>query len=176
MENDASFICSTCGKRHEGLPMDLAQDEPFYWQHRDEAHNDANKLAGDWCFVYVENEPHYFVRGIVEIPIIDSTETFNYGLWASLSETNFKRYMQVYGTDAELEKPAYFGWLSSSLKGYPETLSLKTNVHLQGGKYRPKIVLEHTEHPLAQEQHHGITMDRVQEILEANEIKLNHHL
>jgi hypothetical protein len=49
---------------------------------------------------------------------------------------------------------------------YPDTLNLKTMVHLRDGGIRPFVELEPTEHPLAVEQRTGITHDRVAEIYE----------
>jgi len=61
------------------------------------------------------------------------------------------------------------GWFCNRLQGYPDTLNLKTNVILQPYPHRPRIELEPTDHPLAVEQREGITVARLQEILEANE-------
>ena len=59
-----------------------------------------------------------------------------------------------------------FGWLSNELPGYPvPTLGLKTMVHQQGRGLRPIVEVEHTDHPLAIEQHHGITVARVRELV-----------
>ena len=63
-------------------------------------------------------------------------------------------------------EPPYFGWLSTALPLYPETLHLKTNVHTRPLGQRPFVELEPTGHPLAVEQREGITMARVQEIAE----------
>ncbi|HEX4157709.1 MAG TPA: DUF2199 domain-containing protein, partial [Rhizomicrobium sp.] len=62
------------------------------------------------------------------------------------------------------DEPPKFGWLSNNLSLYPETLSLKTNLHLRGGGIRPFIELEPTDHPLAIEQREGISIERVEEI------------
>ena len=43
-------------------------------------------------------------------------------------------------------------------------MNLKTRVHLRDHGERPRIELEPTDHPLAIEQRHGITVDRVAEI------------
>ena len=58
-----------------------------------------------------------------------------------------------------------FGWFSNRLKGYPDTLNLKCQVHPRAGRQRPWIELEATDHPLALEQRNGITFDRLLEIL-----------
>jgi hypothetical protein len=65
----------------------------------------------------------------------------------------------------ENETP-YFGWLSTALPCYPDTLNLKTHVPSCPVGLRPLIEPESTEHPLAVEQRNGITMARVQEIAE----------
>ena len=67
------------------------------------------------------------------------------------------------GCESELP---YFGWLSSSVPGYPETLKLETMVHTRAVGVRPRIELEPTDHPLAVEQREGITRERVREIAE----------
>ena len=63
------------------------------------------------------------------------------------------------------EEP-YFGWLSTSIPGYPDTLNLKTHVHTRAIGIRPFIELEPTNHPLAIEQREGITLQRVEGIKE----------
>jgi hypothetical protein len=86
---------------------------------------------------------------------------------SSLSKENFKRAVQFWETVGRENEPPYFGWLSSRLPLYPETLSLKTNVHTRPVGQRPFIELEPTDHPLAVEQRNGITMARVREIAAA---------
>lgn len=58
----------------------------------------------------------------------------------------------------------FFGWLNTALSPYPDTASLKTQVHLRDGFIRPFIELEPTDHPLAVEQREGITVERVAEL------------
>ena len=57
---------------------------------------------------------------------------------------------------------------------YPDTLLLKTHVHLRGVNARPLIELEPTDHPLAVEQRNGITAARVRELGELFEHKWMH--
>ena len=77
---------------------------------------------------------------------------------------NFKRTVQRWETEGRENEPPYFGWLSTRLELYPETMSLKTHVHTRPVGQRPFIELEPTDHPLAVEQRSGITMVRVREI------------
>lgn len=98
--------------------------------------------------------------------MVDGAGPFVWDVWVSLSETNFKRASDRWHDPNRTEEPPYFGWLCNNLPGFPETLSLKTNVHTRPLGIRPFIELEPTEHPLAVEQRDGITMARVIEIAE----------
>ena len=77
----------------------------------------------------------------------------------SLSKPSFDRMIELWDSEERLHEPPYFGWLSSSIPGYPETLSLKSNVHSRPKRMRPYVELEPTDHPLAVEQRNGITID-----------------
>jgi hypothetical protein len=63
------------------------------------------------------------------------------------------------------ESPSMFSWLSKKIPDYPDTLSLKMHAHIQEPGSRPHFRLEPSDHPLAQEYHHGITPSRVKEIM-----------
>jgi hypothetical protein len=158
------FVCSSCGQFHEGLPMDFAFDEPIYAHALSPEEKETRcELTPDWCVI--DNE-HFFVRGRLEIPVIDGPRSFVWGLWTSLSEKNFKRTQELWNVAGRENEPPYFGWLSNSVPGYPETLNLKTRAHTRAVGERPFIELEPTDHPLAVEQREGITMARVQQIAE----------
>jgi hypothetical protein len=161
------WTCSVCGAEHDGLPLDLGFDHPWYWnQERDEKNGFLNS---DLCLIESSpDEADYFVRGLIEIPIVDGTTDdgayFGLGVWVSLSERNFKWYVENFEADAEAQKEPWFGWLSNKVPVYPETLSLMTDVHLRGEGLRPSIVVQPTDHPLAVDQHGGITLARALEL------------
>ena len=121
------------------------------------------ELTSDQCVI---DDEHYFVRGVLEIPVADGSEPLTWGVWVSLSRKNFERMSELWETPGRESEPPYFGWLSTALPCYPDTLSLKTHVHTRPVGLRPLIELEPTEHPLAVEQRNGITMARVKEIVE----------
>lgn len=137
---------------------------PDVWEesYADDPHS---MLSSDQCII---EGRHYFLKGLIEIPVIDGKGTFSWGVWVSLSRDNFLRAREVWNTPGrEVEKP-YFGWLTTELGLYsPSTLNLKTNAHTRPVGQRPFIELEPTDHPLAVEQRSGITRDRVREIAEA---------
>ena len=61
--------------------------------------------------------------------------------------------------------PPRFGWLCNWIRGYPEPREIKCEVYLRSNNQRPRIVLEPTDYPLAVEQHRGITLERVKQIV-----------
>ncbi|MDQ0798312.1 hypothetical protein QFZ58_006800 [Streptomyces sp. B1I3] len=164
MTSDLGFTCACCGTHHPELPMNYTAEAPAVWE---SAFADADDclLSSDQCVIRAQ---HYFVKGLIEIPVIDSDEVFSWGVWVSLSRENFSRAADLWESPSrESEKP-YFGWLTTDLPVYPATtLNLKTYVHTRPVGERPFVELEPTDHPLAVEQRTGITLDRVREIAAA---------
>lgn len=118
-------------------------------------------IDSDLCVV---DDCHYFIRGRLELPILGTQSTFIWLVWVSLSEKNFNRTVDLWETPGRENEPPYFGWLNTRLPGYPDTTQLKVNVHtLQVGE-RPLIEVEHSDHQLAVEQHHGITAQRAESL------------
>ncbi|MYT68120.1 DUF2199 domain-containing protein [Streptomyces sp. SID8367] len=163
MTSDFGFTCSCCGAHHPELPMNYTSDAPVVW---DQAFADADDclLSADQCVV---RGRHYFVKGMIEIPVIDSEGVFSWGVWVSLSRESFSRAADLWDTPGREAEQPYFGWLTTDLSLYPTTLNLKTHVHTRPVGERPFVELEPTDHPLAVEQRTGITLDRVREIATA---------
>lgn len=158
------FLCSVCGEKHAGLPLSYGADAPYYYDViATEERAQRAEISSDQCVI---DDEHFFVRGCVEIQILETKELFVWGVWVSLSEENFCRVQDLWLSPERISEPPYFGWLSTSLPCYPETLSLKTHVHTRAVGERPLIEIEPTEHPLSLEQRNGITLNRVREIAE----------
>jgi hypothetical protein len=151
--------CSTCEEWHYGPCLDFSYDSPVYWTSEDEA---RNLLDEDVCVLDGE---YYFVRGVIELPIIGTSEMFRWGVWGSLSRENFEKLMAMNDDPARVELPPMFSWLSSKIDEYPDTVNLKMHAHIQEPGTRPTFELEPTDHPLSQEYYEGITPERVKEIM-----------
>jgi hypothetical protein len=158
------WTCSRCGTEHEGVPLDWAYDSPVYW---DGGRNEGDWLTEDLCtWTDDAGDRSYFIRGVLEIPIADSADRLGYGVWSSLSRDSFQRVVELWDDPARVEEEPYFGWLSNSVSGYPETLNLALDVVVQELEKRPLLYLHDGDHPLIEEQRRGISMARVQEIAE----------
>ena len=146
-ESTPGFLCGKCGQFHAELTMDFGADAPAAFYSIPEAEREARcDLAPDLCMI---DEKEFFVRGCLEIPVIDGLGPFVWGVWTSISYDNFKRMAELWESQQRKTDPTYFGWLCTSLPLNPETLLLKTNVHTRPIGHRPFIELEPTDHPLA---------------------------
>jgi hypothetical protein len=160
MSVDLGFLCSSCHERHDGLPLGYATRAPAYWS---EGLEDS-VLGEEQCVI---NGELFFVRARLIIPVLDSDQEFEWGVWVSLGEESFTRVTEMWTDPERVDEPPYFGWLSTELPLYePETLNLKTLLHSRPVGARPIVELEPTDHPLAVEQRTGISFARVQEIAE----------
>jgi len=159
-----SFKCASCDDIHEGSPS-FAFHAPDQWLGQPEAVQAAGLLGSDLCRYEDADGPHFFIRVLLEVPIHGVKDPFLWGVWVSLSEKNYQRYIDTY--DAPDTTDRYFGWFCNRLPCYPDSVNLKTEVHPRADKQRPFIVLEETDHPLSRDFHEGISVQRAQEIAEA---------
>lgn len=168
--HERAWPCSNCKESHLGL-FDLACERPDQFQGDDvrpnaELAGAENILTEDFCIL---DGQHYFVRCVLQLPIIGSdTEFFGFGVWSTLSKKNFDIYVATFDDGNQGELGPWFGWFSNRLKGYPDTLNLKCQVYPQDGRQRPYVEIEPTEHPLAVDQRDGISFDRILELYALN--------
>jgi hypothetical protein len=161
-----TWTCSRCGAEHSGVPLDWAFSEPWHWNG---GNGPQDWISEDLCsWTDDEGDPAFFIRGVLPIPVTGSEDVLAYGVWSSLSRESFERIFQLWDDPARVEEQPYFGWLSNSLPGYPETLNLPLEVATHELHLRPTFRLHDGEHPLIREQREGIARGRVFEIAELN--------
>lgn len=162
--------CSSCEEWHYGPILDYGYSAPYYWRgeyddHRRERPSltdsgEAGRkffLNEDFCQI----DDDFFVRGLIQLPIIGTSKNFCWGVWGSLSRANFETLIEK-GDSPELPTLApMFSWLSSQISEYPDTLSLKMYARIGKPGQRPTFELEPSAHELAREYHEGITPERV---------------
>ena len=156
-----AFTCSSCGQVHNGMPA-FGTDAPLSYYAVPATERDRRcQLEADACVV---DGDHYFVRGCIEIPVSGESEPFSWGVWVSLSSASYAQWKETYSKPIRSDVGPFFGWLDAWLKPYPDTMNLKTRVHLRDNGIRPYIELEPTDHPLAVEQRSGISSQRVADL------------
>ena len=158
-----SFICRTCGQEHAGLPTDWAFKRP------DEVHELSYldeyrrcRLNADLCTL---DEARYFLRGLVELPFTEQTDAFRWGIWAEVSHEAHDTYLDGFNSDMS-QHPPLSGTLANCIPGYPETIGVPVEVHLQEMTSRPQFRFPPAvQHALAHEQRLGISSRRHHDIL-----------
>ena len=142
--------------------MDYGAKAPENWLGLPEAERATRaKLSADVCII---DQKEFYVRGCVEIPVLDSAEIFVWGVWVSVSEESFRYIHEKWDSPIDDNEPPRFAWLYTWLRGYPDPADIKCHLFLRSGNQRPRIVLEATDYPLAVDQRRGITLERVKQI------------
>jgi hypothetical protein len=158
-----SYKCGTCGKVHEGLPMSFAADSPDMYADLNRDERDARCVRGS--DQYIIDEKWFFVRGCLEIPILNSGEVFLWGLWASVREEVFDDISECWElAGREKCRGPFKGRLANALSVYPLTLNLKVQIVVRPVGERPLFVVEDTDHALAIEPSSGITRERASDL------------
>ncbi len=133
-----AFKCSCCGEIHEGSPS-IAYELPGpYASLTDEERKAKGKLGTDLCTITHAERTDYFVRAVLEVPIHGIEEPFLWGVWVSLSEQSFERYVETF--DNPTEGDGFFCWVSNQIHVYPFDESRPADLYVQLEGQRPKVV------------------------------------
>jgi hypothetical protein len=96
--NELTFRCSSCDAVHKGL-FDLACHRPDHWNDGEDCEpniavaTSTHFLSEDFCIL----DGEHFFRCVLPLPIIGKpAEQFGYGVWATLSQDNFKLYVDSF--------------------------------------------------------------------------------
>lgn len=162
------FRCADCGEIHRGSPS-FAYAKPVCWFIVPEDQRaERLQLDTDTC---VLDGDEFYIRTILEIPILDAEEPFTWGVWVSQSEESFRRYVDTY--DEDQSGDGSFGWLPVTMPGYDRTADrpdadgfecLGCDVTWRSPGQRPTLTLHENDHPLYHDQVNGISWDRAIEL------------
>lgn len=158
------FHCATCGEYHAELPLVLGAPAPAAYEAIPVAERaERCSLSTDQCII---DNKHFFMLGRLQIPVLGQSTPFTWLCWMSLSEKSFERACELWHTNGRESESPYFVWVQSALP-YPQgTLNLKAHLVTQPLGERPLVVLQECEHPLFREQAQGVSLARVQEVVE----------
>jgi len=119
-------------------------------------------LTPDQCVV---DEKAFFIRGHVEIPIHGQELPLAFSVWSSLSEKSFLHMSDRWDSSDRASDPPYFGWLSSFIPAYPNTINLKLSVQSRAPGLVPLFSIEPSSHSLSFDQRNGISVRRWHELV-----------
>jgi hypothetical protein len=158
----AGYVCSTCGRQHDEIPLSFAADfpDPYANLSREERENRA-LISSDQCII---DHDQFYLRGCIELPIVASDEIFLWGVWARIHENDFDQIHENWNSAGRENQIGPFkGRLANSLSIYPETLNMKLAIEIQPVSQRPLFLLEEPDHPLTQEQQNGLRREKARE-------------
>jgi hypothetical protein len=158
-----TYRCTTCGAIHDGLPdVGFRWPDPYFAVPESERSHRI-KATIDVCAI---DDDEFFIRGVLLLPIKESSDHLGLGVWVSQKRENFQTYLDNFDTP---DIGPFFGWLSNEISFYErESFALKTMAHFQGNNQRPLIELQPSDHPLYLDYANGITLDRAWSIVHAH--------
>jgi hypothetical protein len=159
------YRCRTCGVWHEERPTCFGADLPAALLGLSDGELEERVQRGsDQCILDGEQ---FFILGNLDVSVRGSSEFVRWTVWSTLSEASFDRASELWKTAGRESEPAYFGWLSNQIPGYPSSINIKAMVQTQPVGIRPKIRVTDERHPLSRDQVDGVTAERADELIHA---------
>ncbi len=161
-------ICGTCGQEHPLSESQVGFDKPEAYLSIPEQERLARaSWTSDWCIL---DGRRRFLRGVLEIPVLDGGIPFGWGVWAEVDPDSSAAWARECSRKKHGDRAAFPAVLDSAIWGYPAHHLQPGSIHLlvqpsRDPSLRPTLVATDPEHPLAQEQQHGITRQRALDLL-----------
>jgi hypothetical protein len=154
----AGFDCGVCGKRHDHLPRDIGyrRPDPFLDVPKAERQERAYE-SDDLCVVDGEM---FMIRGVLYLPIDGGAERFGWGIWVTVLESDYYRYLNAWDHDSEDETPPFVGQIANAIAPYPGSRGLDVTVRLRSGGQRPTFTVISEGAPLGIDQRQGISPEK----------------
>ena len=127
--------------------------------------NEIAEISEDFCIIHYPEQTDRFIRTIFSIPVHDTCETFDYGIWVSLSQESFEDYQNNF--KIETIERTYFGMICNEIIDYSvTTLGLHVNVQVRKGGIRPEILPHQAGHQLIKDWENGISIEEAEKRIE----------
>jgi hypothetical protein len=161
-------ICGTCGREHPAGETQVGFVEPeAYLGIPEQERLERASLTADWCII---DGRRRFLRGVLEIPVLDGGIPFGWGVWVEVDPGSSRAWERECSRERQGEVAAFPAVLDSNLWGYPQHHLQPGPIHLvvqpsSDPSQRPTLMATDPDHPLTQEQQHGITRQRALDLL-----------
>lgn len=157
-----SFVCSICGKHHEGHTTDWAYKLPDeVWAIPDHVRVEQARFNDDLC----QWGERYFIRCLLAVPFTEMDGDFGWGAWAEVEWSTFERYLELYDADGNSE-PMKLGKLANALRPYAGSMGTDMYIQFRDPTKRPSLfILPENSSLLGMEQRNGIDNTRFHDIL-----------
>lgn len=120
-------------------------------------------LSEDFC---VLGGQHFLIRCVLLLPVTGLAQPFGFGCWATLSEPNFRRYLDGFDSGRRFGKDRWTGWLCNGLGGLTDAEPIGVGVRPRRNRQRPLIEVLDPAEPLARAQRAGLPIEQLVELLD----------
>lgn len=142
--------------------------EPSGWSRtRDPDSGLYGELYEEQAVVHGRRGSGFYLRGNLEIPVVDAADDLLFVVWVAVSGTDFERARGLWNDPRREEEPPYPGLLCNRIPGYSDTWHLRVRLRSRAVGLRPVVELEPSEHPLAVDQERGVRAARAVQIVNA---------
>jgi len=150
--------CRQCGEVHalDDLELTFFRPDAVIELSVDERNRDV-KESDDLCVIRGDR---HFVRATLALPVHGSDVAYRLGVWVETGEAAFQRICELWHDEDQAREPPFEVTLANSIPTVPETLGLAALLHLTGPRTRPEVFLAPSAHPIAHQQHEGISSHR----------------
>jgi hypothetical protein len=160
------FVCSVCGEHHDELMLDIRMGLPEPVFELSEA--EREELAEIWDDSAILRSPegrkHYYVRGLLQIPVPSLDRYFGYGAWIEVDAQSYDRLGELWNDERGEDEPPFSGRLANELAPYEGTVGLPVMLQLREVELLPTVELVETDHIVRVEQQAGISEARAHEL------------
>jgi hypothetical protein len=154
---DLVWNCTICGEKHGDVPACFGIDAPWRALVPEDEFDRRVELTADQCVI---DDNTFFVRGHIEIPIHGNLDPLAFSVWSSLSKQSFLHMTERWNAADRANDDLYFGWLSTPIWVYPDTIHLKLAVQSRRTGLTPLFEVRNDKHDLARDQRDGISIER----------------
>lgn len=119
-------------------------------------------LSEDFCL----HGGHFLIRCVLLLPIAGLALPFGFGCWATLSETNFRRYVDGFDSGQRDASATWTGWLGNAIQDLTSQNPIAVIVNPRPGRQRPVLEVIAGEEPLALAQRGGLPIERFVHLLD----------
>ena len=147
---------------HAGETRDIRMGLPQPIFLLDEAERDGRTWLSDDAAVL--DDERFFVRGLLELPIVGEEGYFGYGTWIEVAQADFTALLELWHDEDGWRSDPFAGTLANELSPYAFTEGLPLELKLRDVRLLPLVELADGEHELVRAQRSGISPHRAHQL------------
>jgi hypothetical protein len=132
-----SFVCGCCGQTFENWPPDVSFQRPDdIWILSPKEREKRAWESSDLCAL---DDRHFYIRGVLYVPLRDHDDKWGIGLWAQVSQDDFEHYMRIFDEDGLNEAP-FDGVIANQVNAFGGLRGETVQIRMGNATQRPTFV------------------------------------